>query len=244
MVLAPRNPTSLAAFASPALVRSGNLYLRVPQVRLERRTGAGAGADLVLTGAIVAPLSGDFTTTLYTFAPPALAGERSRWPAAQGRVAWRSRPDTGALAWDVGVSGHYGREKTASAERDVEAWAADGEVRFGRVAVAGEWFAGDNLDAFGGAVGQPRRARGGFGEVRLAALSRLDLVAGGGTDRVRDARASGALLSSNLSWFGGATVRLTPELSTGLEYRWLETRPTAGGVRRNQHVDWVVAVSF
>src|SRR5262245_41619440 len=32
MILAPRDPTSLAAFAFPLFFRSGNLYLRVPQV--------------------------------------------------------------------------------------------------------------------------------------------------------------------------------------------------------------------
>ena len=36
MILAPRDPTSLAAFAFPLLFRSGNLYLRAPQVRVER----------------------------------------------------------------------------------------------------------------------------------------------------------------------------------------------------------------
>ena len=36
MVLAPKNPTSLMGSAFPTLYRSGNLYLRAPQVRAER----------------------------------------------------------------------------------------------------------------------------------------------------------------------------------------------------------------
>ncbi len=36
MILSPRDPTSLAALAFPLLFRSGNLYLRTPQVRVER----------------------------------------------------------------------------------------------------------------------------------------------------------------------------------------------------------------
>ena len=36
-ILAPRDPTSLAAFSFPLLFRSGNLYLRVPQARVERK---------------------------------------------------------------------------------------------------------------------------------------------------------------------------------------------------------------
>ena len=38
-LLAPRDPTSLAAQAFPLLFRSGNLYLRSPQVRVEQKVG-------------------------------------------------------------------------------------------------------------------------------------------------------------------------------------------------------------
>ena len=37
VLLAPRDPTSLAAYAFPQFFRSGNLYLRAPQVRVEQR---------------------------------------------------------------------------------------------------------------------------------------------------------------------------------------------------------------
>lgn len=244
MVLAPRNPTSLAALAFPALFRSGNLYLRVPQVRVEQRIATGDVGQLAVTGAVVAPISGDFTSALYAFVPPALTGERSRWPAAQGRLAWRRRPAGTGLAWDLGLSGHYGRERNGAGSREVSAVAVDADLAIGRVGLAGEWFSGENLDAFGGALGQARRSHGGFAEVRLTAWPGLDLVAGGGTDRLPHAERSGAALSRNLTWFGNAIYRFTPELSTSVEYRWLETRTTAGATRRNQHVDWVVAVSF
>ena len=52
MILAPADPTSLASFAFPALFRSGNLYLRTPQARIEQavrfprqRHGRHRGAD-------------------------------------------------------------------------------------------------------------------------------------------------------------------------------------------------------
>src|SRR6185295_2483550 len=35
MVLAPKNPTSLVGSSFPTLYRSGNLYLRAPQIRAE-----------------------------------------------------------------------------------------------------------------------------------------------------------------------------------------------------------------
>ena len=39
-ILAPRDPTSLAALSFPLLFRSGNLYLRAPQARVERQARA------------------------------------------------------------------------------------------------------------------------------------------------------------------------------------------------------------
>src|SRR5437016_3521582 len=41
MILAPKNPTSLMGTAFPTLYRSGNLYLRAPQIRAERLITSG-----------------------------------------------------------------------------------------------------------------------------------------------------------------------------------------------------------
>ncbi len=86
MILSPRDPTSLAALAFPLLFRSGNLYLRAPQVRIERAITSRVRA----TGGIVAPIGGDLTIEDYRFVPPALGGERSRRPGLQARVGYAS----------------------------------------------------------------------------------------------------------------------------------------------------------
>jgi len=70
MMLAPRNPTSIAAFSFPLLFRSGNLYLRVPQARVESRLMSGGGGDVRGALGIIAPVGGDFSSTDYTFVPP------------------------------------------------------------------------------------------------------------------------------------------------------------------------------
>ena len=58
-ILAPRDPTSLAAFSFPLLFRSGNLYLRVPQARVERKLRddltASVGPNNPTTGVLVVP---------------------------------------------------------------------------------------------------------------------------------------------------------------------------------------------
>ena len=100
MILSPKDPTSLAAFAFPLLFRSGNLYLRTPQVRVERAITSRVRAS----GGIVAPIGGDITVEDYRFVPPALcwrafatsrsAGERSATRAA-------SRPPR---VWSISAS--------------------------------------------------------------------------------------------------------------------------------------------
>jgi hypothetical protein len=92
MILAPKNPTSLTSMAFPALYRSGNLYLRAPQLRVEQQIASGSAGELRATVGILAPIGGDLNAPALQFVPPNLAGERSRKPAAQARVAWRAAP--------------------------------------------------------------------------------------------------------------------------------------------------------
>jgi hypothetical protein len=110
MILAPRDPSSLAAFSFPLLFRAGNLYLRVPQVRVEQKLASRLRA----TAGIVAPVAGDLTGEAYAFVPPALSGERSRRPGVQARVAVCAGDADSTRLVDIGVSGHTGWERRAA----------------------------------------------------------------------------------------------------------------------------------
>jgi hypothetical protein len=240
MVLAPRDPTSLAAQAFPALFRSGNLYLRVPQVRVEQQLGGGLSA----AGAIVAPIAGDFGAN-YVFAPAAGVGERSRTPAVQARLAWQRGSGDEGRELGLGVSGHYGRERSMGQSASNWAGAVDFTATAGRLGVGGEGYYGKNIDAFGGASGQQARAAGGFAEVRFAATPLVGINVGFGLDRVPDRDRLIAVRRENRTLFGNTIVQLTPEVAVSFEYRWLETTwrvPEA--TRRNHHFDWVFAYSF
>ena len=238
MILAPRDPTSLASPGFPLLFRSGNLYLRAPQVRVEQRFGDGFD----VRAGIVTPLAGDFGST-YVFAPAAGAGERSQTPAVQARFGHRRAPDAGAR-WDVGVSGHYGRERRTSGTTREWAAAGDASIDVGRVGFGGELYAGDAVAAFGGGLGQPIRSAGGFGEVRLRATERLSFNAGGGLDQVADGDRALVALGSNRTWFGNAIFSATPEIRTSLEYRHLETETASGATRGNHHVNFAFTYAF
>lgn len=240
-IVAPRNPTSLSAFASPALIRSGNLYMRVPQVRVEGRVRTGSHGTLRAIGGITAPIAGDMSDT-YTFIPPALAGERSERPAVQGRAVWEfARDERHTLS--LGVSGHQSSPEFTDGE---DSWigAIDLDAQWRWLGIAGEAFTSDHAGAFTAGLGQQARSRGGWMEVRMAPAARWLVVAGGGTDRVSDAAAQGVTLARNASGFGALRVALTPELMLGMEYFHLQTTPVSGAVRRNNHLNWVLRYDF
>jgi hypothetical protein len=240
VLLAPKDPTSLAAFAFPLLFRSGNLYLRAPQVRVER----AITPRLRASGGIVAPIGGDLVIEDYRFVPPALGGERSRRPGLQARLGYASDEPTAPRLADFGISGHYGWERRPAELADSWAGAVDFALRRGWIGVAGELFTGENIDAFGGALGLDARAAGGWAELQLRPATRFSIQAGAGVDEIRGAARSLVVRRRNQSAYGNLIVEVTPEIETSFEYRWLATSPRGAADRRNHHVDWVFAYKF
>jgi hypothetical protein len=246
MILAPKNPTSLTSQAFPALYRSGNLYLRAPQIRVEQTIASGPAGQLRVTAGILAPIGGDLNAAALQFVPPNLAGERSRKPAAQARVSWRAEP-AGPYEkpqWEFGASGHYSQERYGATTADSYVWAADADATFGRVGFGAEFFNGRNIRAFGGAIGQTGKARGGFAEARLAATRRLAFNAGIGTDRLYSVLPSSASRRYNTSAFWNAIYQFTPEFAGSLEYRRYRTGNVPVGNALNNHFNLTFNYSF
>ena len=239
MILAPRDPTSLAAFAFPLLFRSGNLYLRVPQARVEHLITP----RVRVTAGVVAPIGGDFTGSDYVFVPPALGGERSRRPGAQARVGYATGETDSTRFVDLGVSGHVGWERQGANLARSWASAVDFAVRRDLIGVAGELFAGDNTDAFGGALGLSARSAGGWTELQVFPSERLSLTTGMGLDDIRDSRRFVLPRRQNLSGYGSISFSLTPDVKASFEYRGLRTR-TGNTGRTNHHFDWVLVHTF
>jgi hypothetical protein len=240
MILAPRDPTSLAGFAFPLLFRSGNLYLRAPHVRVERTAGRYVRA----MAGIMAPIGGDVPDENYRFVPPALGGERSQRPAVQGRVAFGTLDAEATRLANVAVSGHYGWERQAGTLDESWATAFDFALRRDWIGAAGELFVGDNIDAFGGALGLNARAAGGWAEIQFFPSPRWSINAGSGIDDNRDSRSASFPRRKNRSSYGNVIISFTPELQGSFEYRWLGTTPMAAEERTNHHLDWVLAYKF
>lgn len=239
-IVAPRSPSSIGAVSFPALFRSGNLYLRVPQIRGEVRVPAGSNATVRLIGGIVAPIAGDLTGEQYAFVPPELAGERSERPAVQARGLWEyARDERHSVA--LGASGHQSSPELAESGAS---WigAVDFDVQWGALGAAGEAFTADRAAAYGAAMGQQARTRGGWAELRVEPRPRWRVVFGAGTDRL--SRREGVPLRANRGGFAGVRYSLTPELHLGLEYSRLNTTPVNGSSADNHHVNGVLRYDF
>lgn len=237
-LLAPRDPTSLASQSFPLLFRSGNLYLRSPQVRVEQKLGG-----LTLKGGVAAPIAGD-AANLYVFAPPAGSGERSERPAVEGRADYTVGSADSPGEATVAFSARQAWREPALSLASATSWALDFNARWGRIGFAGEYFDTDDAAEFGSAVAQPRPAQGGWVEGRMRLTSKLSTNVGAGMDEVKDPVPAGAR-RENKSVFGNVIFDLTPEVAFSMEYRWLETRlGQALAVRTNNHVNAAFVVRF
>lgn len=158
MPFAPVNPTSLAAAAIPQMAAGGNIWARIPQIKVERKLKG----NLTLQGAILAPQTGDSATNAAFFFQPN-SGASSKLPFFQTRVAfaesnWFNSKKSGS----IGLSSHYGRSKvfsgaTSNIENDIESLgvAFDWNIPLAeRVSLAGEAFFGRNLGGFQAGVFQ------------------------------------------------------------------------------------------
>lgn len=236
-LLAPRDPTSLAAQSFPLLFRSGNLYLRSPQVRLEQKFGGFA-----VKGGISAPIAAD-ANNFYVFAPQAGAGERSGRPALEARGEYTAGAADTSSEFSIGAAVRQAWREPARTVTSTTSYAADFNARIGRIGFAGEFFTTDDAAEFGSAVAQARAAQGGWVEGRLRLTGRLSTNVGYGMDQV-DGTVPAAARSENRSVFGNVVFNFTPEVGMSVEYRWLETTLGSALKRTNDHVNAAFVVRF
>ena len=252
MILAPENPTSIAALSFPELYQAGNLYARAAQASVQQTFSAGKTGEFVATAGIVDTDSNDFNT-IAEFSPSGSMYEPPHRPAAQARLAWKWRPSDSKY-FELGASGHRGSERFPSVPGQISipltgsvpswAGAVDFNAQDGHFGIAGEWYVGRNLAAFGGAIGQFAKSTGGFGEVRLKATERLSFNSGYGSDHLFDFRDFPAPFLRNSGAYFNSIYQFTPELQGSVEYRWLSLVPAEGATQKNNHVNLVLAYSF
>lgn len=211
-VLAPLNPDSALHYGVPGFATSGNLWARMPQMRVDGVIGFGGPPEhrrwrLIWAAALVLNVQADAipapASTLFTNVRVPQGGENSLAPAGEARVAIAH--DLFGRALEIGVSGHLGNRSIAftggRADRLNGAVAVDVTLPLpGRLSIKGEAYWGDGLDAFFGGISQGTAVitdamgaiafvgngiadAGGWGQVQWEALKWLKLYAGAGVDK-------------------------------------------------------------
>jgi len=212
-IFAPNNPVSIASAAIPQLVAAGNLWMRLPQVRIEHH--GGKGVKWMAQAAVLMPGTGDFPTgTLSPFLLQPGSGARARLPYFQGRLSLRREKWLGLrTAATLGVSANYGRARITTPAGDHESDSVGAALDWSlplapRLSLLGEAFFGRNLAGFQGGIfqginpdfayrsgsvllpGGPRAigSRGGWAQFGFTPLGadRLTFYAGYGLDDPRD----------------------------------------------------------
>jgi|CXWL01.1.fsa_nt_gi hypothetical protein len=274
MVFAPVNPTSMATAGNPQLAAAGNIWARLPQVRLERKIGG----HITWQGALLEPQTGDFATNA-AFSVQPTSGAASRLPFFQSRIAYADKNWFGAKrAGSIGLSGQYGRSRVltgaANIRNDIESVgiALDWNFPFTeRISVSGEAFLGRNLGGFQAGIFQSYNndfgyrvgslivpggvrsigTRGGWVQLGMTPpvlKNRLSLYASVGIDDPNDqdlvSLSHRDWRTRNLVTAANIVYKFTPQFSIGAEVRRFQTNYFYSRGQRANHVNLGGAYTF
>lgn len=274
MVFAPVNPVSIAAAGNPQMGAGGNLWARLPQVRVDQKLNS----NLTVQAAALESQTGDFATNAAFVVQPT-SGQASRVPFLQSRLAysnanWLGTKKTGS----IGVSGHFGMSRVftgpANTRNDVESVGVAVDWNFplaASVTVAGEAFSGRNLGGFQGGVFQGYNTEFAYSDgVRLTPGGVRSIGTRGGWIQIGytppvlnnqlgiygslgiDDPVNSDLVSlSSRDWrsrnfviAANALYRFTPQFAVGAEFRRFRTDYFFSGPRYATHLNLGATYSF
>jgi hypothetical protein len=251
-IIAPLNPVSLSHVAVPLGAYAGNLWMWLPQVRVDHTHKFGDTTALLQFGLLRPQFADRRLNDLPAVGTAVDAnssglGERSSHPFYQARVAL-SHPMRGSTA-TVGAAVHYGREAIGS-DRNLDSWAFAFDLNVplhSRLILRGEGFVGTNLTPFHGGVLQgvsvlagapgarPLRiqkvgAGGGWAELTVLATSdnKNIVYLGAGTDDPKDAHLlPGAADAKNSFLWASYFRRVTDQVTVAFEWSNWQRRTEA-----------------
>ncbi|MEW6741605.1 MAG: hypothetical protein AB1486_02505 [Planctomycetota bacterium] len=159
---APLNPTSLAKMSIVEFSGSGNLWNRIPQIRLDHNLQLTDDTKALFNVALLKPFGADADPTRPVDSDGdgdvdawrgvgqgdlVGGGEQSGLPFVQARAAFNM--PIGKRALEVGFAGHYGREDYAEEDLLSYGLALDLDVPFSEICgLMGELYTGRNLRMF------------------------------------------------------------------------------------------------
>jgi hypothetical protein len=246
----PREPDSLAQVGVAPLTGTGNLWLWMPQLRLEQDFSLGASSGVrAQVGAVET-----HEVNPYGGAPPAGKIETVR-PGLEGRVeAFHKLDDQRRLEISAGfhastthADGFSIPSNLVSLDWFFNPWR--------RVEFSGAFFSGQNVASLGtGSINQGyyvfnnyARAidsRGGWGQFTIHTLPRLDFHLFTGQQDYQAGELRPGSVGRNLLFGGNLFFRLAPNVLLGPEITQLRSFYIGPGIRINNHYDLALAYLF
>jgi hypothetical protein len=251
-IIAPDNPTSLTAVALPALAWSGNLWSWNPQFGITQDLAMADSRRLRIQAALidVADPSQVYASSAVTsgVAVPSTA-EMSRWPGAEGRLAFLNGEEASGL--QLGLGGFFAPHRTVGGTR-FNSWSGTLDYRIplpGRAEISGSAYGGQALGGLGGGAfkdyvfnyspltGYSFRTLhdvGGWTQLKERATGKLEFNLAFGTDQVPASQLrpyAGAPsayylnLARNRTYTANAIYSPSAYLLFSLEYRHILSSP-------------------
>ncbi len=245
----PRDPDSLAQVGLSPLTGTGNLWLWMPQIRLEQDLSLGASSGVNAQIGVVET----HETNPYVATAPTVKIEAVR-PGLEGRVmAWHKLDDNRRLEIAAGFHAsttHAGGLSIPSNLVSLD-WFFN-PLR--RVEFSGAFFSGQNLSNLGtGAINQGYYivfnnaeaigTMGGWGQVTIHTVRRLDFHLFTGQQQYEMSERTGSV-TRNLLFGGNLYFRVAPNVLFGPEITQTRTFYLGQGLRINNHYDMALAYLF
>ncbi len=230
--------SSLIPFVDDSAIMwaSGNIGTRHPQVRLTKGFSVGEKSHVEIAVAAARTIGEknsvpDPQSLGYNTDP----GKDAQMPTMQGRIAFsapllvRNQPAT------LAFSGHYGQEEwdtdTSGTHTTLNSWSGNVELSLPlckKMAFAGEYFTGANLDDYWGGIAQginnfsiadlhKIRASGGWAALKYGANTSTSLSVGGGIDKPNQDDLALKARSQNRVFFARVLHNITPSLILGFQ---------------------------
>ncbi len=224
-LISPLNPSTLSYSVQ---WWSGNIGYRRPQLRLTKGFALCDDVDVTLAGAIARTI-GDSK-----YMGTTVIDEDHGKPVFQARAGVSFPSPLGYKRTALGVSGHWGEEEYdlgGGLNGDVETWSVNLDVVQPInewLSISGELWAGENLDAFLGGVGQGIntagqgiRSKGGWVAASLSPWDKWAFNFGVGIDNPNRSDVDADGRTYNRSIFGNVLYSLNKNTQIGFELtRW------------------------
>jgi hypothetical protein len=246
----PREPDSLAQVAISPLTGAGNLWLWIPQVRLEQDLKFGSHAGLrARMGVVETREVGPYDTTAL---PAGVAAVR---PGLEGRYELYYNLDSDRR-FEIAPGFHASTTHATGFSIPSNLFSMDWLLKPWRVAeLTGAFFDGQNVANLGtGAVNQgyvvyrrtawPIDSMGLWGQLTIHALPRLDLHLFTGRQNYGVRYLSTGDVSRNVMFGANVFYRIAPNVLLGPEFSQLRSVYIGQGTRINNHYDLALAYLF